>query len=150
MNATNKPLAFSVPGIPRPQGSKVSFRNGGMKEASAHLDSWRQAVILFARQAAGAANWKPGTRKFLVALTFAFPRPQSHFRSVNKQPVLRDDAPLFYDNTPDIDKLQRAVFDSLTYAAVWGDDKKAVSVEARKVYSQSPGLTCVITPIVSE
>lgn len=150
MNDINKPLAFSVPGIPRPQGSKVSFGNRRMKEASAHLDSWRQAVILFARQAAGGANWRPGTRKFMVKLTFAFPRPQSHFRSVNKQPVLRDDAPLFYDNTPDIDKLQRAVFDSLTYAAVWGDDKKAVSVEARKIYASEPGMTCVITPIVSE
>lgn len=150
MNDINKPLAFSVPGIPRPQGSKSHVGRGRMIESSKYLAEWRAAITASARKAAGASNWRPGTRKFMVKLTFAFPRPQSHFRSVNKQPVLRDDAPLFFDNTPDIDKLQRAVFDSLTYAAVWGDDKKAVSVEARKIYASEPGMTCVITPIVSE
>jgi Holliday junction resolvase RusA-like endonuclease len=146
----NKPLAFSVPGIPRPQGSKTYLGKGRMKESSPHLAGWREAIMWIARKAAGEIDWRPGTNKFVVDLVFAFPRPQTHYRSVNKQPVLRDDAPLFYDNTPDVDKLIRAVFDSLTLAGVWGDDKRAVGISARKVYATHPGVNVVVTKVVED
>jgi len=43
-------------------------------------------------------------------------------------------APDYPSKPPDIDKLMRAVLDSLTDAMVWTDDSLVVSVLARKVW----------------
>lgn len=50
----------------------------------------------------------------------------------------------------DTDKLLRAVFDALTLAGIWGDDKEAVVVNAEKTYDVEPGLTIRITQIEGE
>ena len=41
----NEPKMIVVRGKPAPQGSKVSFRNGYMKEASQFLMPWRNQIV---------------------------------------------------------------------------------------------------------
>ena len=40
---------------------------------------------------------------------------------------------------PDLDKLIRAMNDSLTDARVWGDDGQVTTISARKIYGPTPG-----------
>ena len=41
----NEPKMIVVRGKPAPQGSKVSYRNGYMKEASQFLMPWRNQIV---------------------------------------------------------------------------------------------------------
>jgi Holliday junction resolvase RusA-like endonuclease len=45
---------------------------------------------------------------------------------------------------PDLDKLVRAILDSLT-GVVWRDDAQVVDIVARKVYAETPGVDIAIT-----
>lgn len=70
-----------------------------------------------------------------ATLTFFFPRPKSHVRPNGK---LAKGAPAEMRRKPDIDKLQRAVFDALT-GVVWKDDCQVYQVIAHKQWSDTPG-----------
>ncbi|WPM94370.1 RusA-like Holliday junction resolvase [Arthrobacter phage Cupello] len=67
-----------------------------------------------------------------VDLTFYMPRPAGHFR---QDGTLRASAPKWPAVKPDIDKLERAVFDAITAAGVWADDSRAVVVAKSKQYA---------------
>ena len=71
-----------------------------------------------------------------VRATFVFPRPKSHYLPANgkrRDPVLRDDAPLWHVSPPDVDKLARSCLDALT-GVLWTDDAQVADIHARKVY----------------
>jgi crossover junction endodeoxyribonuclease RusA len=142
-------VTFAVDGIPRPQGSMrpwisrpsgrvVVSHSGGMV-----LARWRADV----HQAAIAAMIATPTAQTAVELdlTFYLPRPRSHVseRTGAKLASWRP-AP---DQLPDVDKLARAVLDSLT-AVVYGDDAQVVALTARKAYADNgwrPGVTVTAT-----
>lgn len=136
---------IEVPGIPVPQGSKTAFRHAStgrvvMVDANGNLKAWRTTVAHYARQAWAGA---PALEVPVVAsLGFYLPRPKSHYRTGRYAGMLRDAAPLLPAVKPDLDKLQRAVFDSLTTAGVWKDDSLCWNVSAHKCYADArePGL----------
>jgi crossover junction endodeoxyribonuclease RusA len=106
-------------GIPAPQGSKRVFIHPATKrpvltEASSKTRPWRQKIV----DACGTVpNHGPLEGPVAVYLVFTMPRPKSAPKSVTR-PATR----------PDCDKLQRAVFDSLTDAGVWKDDAQVCEV----------------------
>ncbi len=109
-----------VDGTPRPQGSKTSLGNGRMKESSRYVSAWRGYVGLLV----GREWWgDPSDHPFSVELVFEFGLPK-RVRD-GRQP---GDPHL---QTPDIDKLERAVLDALT-GIVWADDCQVVAVHKTK------------------
>lgn len=125
-------LAFTVPGVPAPQGSKNPW--GG--EANARTRPWRAAV-----SAEAALHW--GGRPLLggpveVAVQFAFPRPKAHYGTGRNANKLKDSAPEFVTKAPDLDKLARAIGDALT-GIVYRDDAQIARLEVEKVYGHSAG-----------
>lgn len=118
-------IEFWVDGIPVPQGSKSLFR-GRMVDANAGLKPWRKTVAKAAGEAlAGRQGFGDAV---CVLLDFYMPRGKTVKRP---RPSTR----------PDLDKMIRAIFDSLTTAQVWGDDGLAVSVHAAKYYADDqPGV----------
>lgn len=126
-----------VSGVPMPQGSKNAYRRGNkvvLVESSKGLPGWRTAV----RE--GAAVLPRLVGEVHVELIFAMPRPKSHYRTGRFAHLLKPSAPLFHSVKPDVDKLERAVFDALTQAGVVEDDCRIVSSCSQKVYSLSPGV----------
>lgn len=69
-----------------------------------------------------------------VDAVFHLPRPKSN---KSKHPV----------NPPDLDKLERGLWDALTLAGVWEDDAQVVLSHARKRWSQTPGAHVFIIPL---
>lgn len=132
-------LSFTVPGVPVPQGSKKHVGNGRMIEANPGLMPWRQAIIAAAVQAADAnEDWvSTGTQRatYAAKLAFRFPRPKYHFGVAG----VKNGAPVWHGTRPDLDKIVRASFDSLTQAQVIGDDAQIVYLIVSKTYGQ-PGL----------
>ena len=66
-----------------------------------------------------------------VTVTFYFKRLKSQYRTGKKAHLLRDDVPTWHASTPDCDKLQRCLADSLS-GVVLADDKQIASWVAAK------------------
>lgn len=125
-------LRFFVPGAPASQGSKRHVGNGVMVESSKRLKPWRDDVIRIAQTAAEMDGWTRPTEAHVHAV-FRFVRPRSV--SVARRPS--------HTVKPDLDKLVRALFDSLTIAGVLHDDANIVSLVAEKQYcvgAEMPGV----------
>ena len=118
---------FLIKQRPKPQ---QRHRNHG----KFHYDPSSKEKKDFRIQAKEYAPKKPLTHKFDVHLTFCYKRPKSHYRSVNKEPVLKDDMPYYKTSRPDVDNLARWVLDSLQDFYV--DDAQVVSLNAIKVYGE--------------
>jgi Holliday junction resolvase RusA-like endonuclease len=126
-----------IEGEPRPQGSKTPVQRGGkiiLIEAQKQLPAWREHMtqMLKLKQ---LEHETPFTTAVNVALTFWLPRP----KSVKRQ---------YATSTYDLDKLTRAVLDSVTKAGIWRDDSDVVDLTARKTYADmhAPGVLISITP----
>ena len=135
---------------PVPQGSKKIGRNRGTGRAvlvddNPALASWRALVAGTARK-----EWN-GRPPLVVPVSvwadFYLPRPAGHFGTGRNAGVLKASAPEWPAVKPDLDKLLRAVFDSLTTAGVWKDDSLAVVVSGAKHYADAlrrPGVSLQI------
>lgn len=136
-------IAFTVQGIPSPQGSVRAFvvngravvTQGGSAERRRNLSDWRGDVQ---RTAKHASNGRMFLGPVRVGLIFWLPRPAS-------APKARR----YPDKRPDLDKLVRAVLDALT-GSVWRDDAQVVQIDAGKDYAaagEPPGVRVVIAEV---
>lgn len=140
----------SVPGVPRPQGSKTRTRYGGMRESSKYVKAWREKVTGFAFAAresvaattVAALNSKSLEGPIVLGVEFVFSRPERHWarcamcRSLKSGTCalrhradgkrVRADAPTYVTSKPDVGKLLRAIEDSMTDAGAWCDDSQVV------------------------
>jgi crossover junction endodeoxyribonuclease RusA len=113
-------LAF-IPGTPAPQGSKSHVGNGVMIESSKAVKPWRESIRSALTTDAGLPRYKFEGAVF-ASLEFIMPRPKSAPKKSTPHA----------DKRPDLDKLVRSVFDSLTSAGVLRDDSCVVELSARK------------------
>ena len=135
-------LVIEVVGDPAPQGSKraipIKSKATGaftgkvnMVESSKKVKPWRTDV----RDAVLALKAAPIDGAVNVGITFFLKRPKAHYRTGKFAHLLRDDAPVYPDVKPDIDKLARATLDALTSAGIYADDCKVVDLHTRKRYA---------------
>ena len=135
-------IRFFVPGTPVPQGSMRHVGHGRVVHSNAAaLLPWRDSVRAAAAAAMGGRELWIGPVSML--LRFEFPRPKSHLGTGRNAGALRAGAPWFHMQTPDIDKLQRAVLDALT-GVVWRDDSQVFRVTATKAWTIAGGSTTII------
>lgn len=118
-------LDIFVPGRPAPQGSikAVVHRSTGravaIKDNNDRQKSWRQDVRDAARSAWGFTP--PMAGPVVIHIDFVMPRPLSTPKR-RTPPAIKK---------PDADKLERAVWDSLTHV-VWVDDAQVVEWSGTK------------------
>lgn len=130
-------IAFRVPGLPAPQGSKAfkGFTPSGraiMAESAAKtLDPWRKRIAMMAHnQMQGQA---PHTGPITMQLDFVLRRPKSTPKR-RTPPAIKK---------PDSDKLARAVFDALT-GVIYRDDSQVIDHRVTKRLAdlgENPGVT---------
>lgn len=126
-------LSVVVPGKPRAQGSMTLWRDDQGNERA----KYAAPVVAHRNLVVGAlvAAWRgqaPLTGPVLVSVRLSFPRPRAHYRTGRYSDQLRPDAPELHTQYPDLDKCLRLVFDALTVAGVWADDKQACDVTGGK------------------
>lgn len=117
-------LVFTVEGSPASQGSlsahvvkgRVRIHNDSRKTAP-----WRALVSARAREAM-PAGWEAIDAPVAVKLLFHLAPPM---RPRFRRPAVK----------PDLDKLVRAVLDSLTDAGVWRDDSRVVDLAVSAWYA---------------
>lgn len=139
-------VAFFVPGIPRPGGSKRAFMRPGMRfpvitdVGGEHTKNWRAVVALAAR---GAYEGLPLTGPLNLSVKFVMPRPKAHYRANGE---LKPNAPHFVTKAPDCTKLLRSLEDACT-GILWVDDSLIVEQSASKVFGELPGAQVSVTTV---
>lgn len=68
-----------------------------------------------------------------ISLVFVFERPLSHYGTGKNSDVLKDSAPYVHTGKPDLDNLQKFVFDALN-GTFFKDDSQIIMVTASKRY----------------
>ena len=122
-------IAFTVRGIPAPQGSKRHVGGGVLVESSNKVAPWRQDVRRAAEDAMNGHLPFDGPMEVVVTFTLAKPRTVKR-----EMPHVR----------PDLDKLVRSTLDALGSAGVYGDDSQVVSLVTWKVYGIIPGASIIV------
>ena len=112
-------VEFFVPGIPAPKGSKRHVGNGRLIEASKKLPPWTDAIL---ETISRLDYFVPFDEPVEVWATYYLPRPSTVTRDLPSVP-------------PDLDKLERGLFDALTKAGVWRDDSLVVDSHPSKRYA---------------
>jgi Holliday junction resolvase RusA-like endonuclease len=143
-------LTFTVDADPVPQGSKV--RSGpGIRDANAKvLAPWRDSVTAAAMAAVAKdstrGEYRPAELPLVpegpvaLALTFVMRRPLGHYGTGRNARKLKPRAPWYSAVRPDVDKLTRAVMDSLTGVA-YRDDGQVAALRVAKVYGPRGAVT---------
>jgi crossover junction endodeoxyribonuclease RusA len=137
-------LSFVVLGQPVPQGSARAFVTKGGRAVvtsdNTELRPWRDTVSWAARQALGEHSERPSfpiTGPVSLVLAFHVRRPVSERKTVDVYPI----------KPPDLDKMLRAIGDSLTNAGVVRDDALITDVVMRKRYVVTPDLAKIYDPL---
>jgi Holliday junction resolvase RusA-like endonuclease len=124
-------LTIEVFGEPASQGSHSVINGRIVQVNSAKHKRWRNAVV-FAALDLISEDWEPIDAPVELSVIFYLPRPKT---------VL--DRPL-PSVMPDLDKLIRAVADSLTDAKIYADDSRIVRITAQKLYADHRGSGALI------
>ncbi len=131
-------VGFRVEGDPVSQGSMAFYGGGrvahGRPAHARALAVWRAAVGEAGRAAMVAAGSGLLEGAVGVEVVFYVERPLVHFSGRRRSHPVRADAPTLNASKPDLDKLVRALLDSLT-AVVWVDDGQVAQVTATKRYA---------------
>jgi Holliday junction resolvase RusA-like endonuclease len=125
-------VSLSVTGDPASQGSHAIMQGRIVQVNSKKHKAWRNAITQTAL-ATLPADWEPIDEPCELIVNFYMPKPASVKRSL---PTV----------SPDLDKLIRAVGDSLTDSGVVVDDSRIVRISARKLYAIGiePGATILV------
>jgi crossover junction endodeoxyribonuclease RusA len=116
-------IYFTAFGDPAPQGSKRYVGNGIMIEASKKIPAWRKAVAeAVYRTFVATGDSSMFVEPVEIWATFYLARPKSVKR-------------LFPHVPPDLDKLERGLFDALTQGGLWKDDSLVVRSHTAKIYA---------------
>jgi Holliday junction resolvase RusA-like endonuclease len=129
-------VSFSVTGDPASQGSHAIMQGRIVQVNSSKHKSWRKAIALAATEAL-PSDWTPIDDPCELVVNFYMPKPKSVTRPLPSV-------------SPDLDKLIRAVGDSLTDSGVVADDSRIVRISARKLYAEGiePGATISVKSLL--
>jgi crossover junction endodeoxyribonuclease RusA len=123
-------LTIDVSGDPASQGSHSVINGRIVQVNSTKHKRWRNAVV-FAALDLIDEDWVPIDEPVELSVIFYLPRPKTATRE-------------FPSVTPDLDKLIRAVGDSLTTAGIISDDSRIIAIHAQKLYADARGVGAVI------
>ena len=129
-----EPIELWVHGLPAPQGSHKAVMDrrghpklvdGGTPKTRREHRQWRQAVTAEAlKWLELRPGWEPLDEPLKIRLLFVMPAPAT------------DKYRTRHAVSPDVDKLVRAVLDSLTVSGLILDDSRFFAVDAQSMYAR--------------
>lgn len=141
-------LTAQIPGTPRPQGSMKMMTNrrtgkGFLKYSDSTVDHRNLVVSVLA----GLWDREPYAGPVAVRVSFVFARPGAHYGTGKNADVVKDRAPVWHSQTPDVDKLLRLICDALTVAGVLRDDRQVALTRAQKHWGPADGTYLEVMPL---
>ena len=125
-------VSLSVTGDPASQGSHAIINGRIVQVNGSKHKAWRKAIVQEAINTI-PSGWVPIDEPCELIVAFYLPKPKTVTRSLPSV-------------SPDLDKLVRAVGDSLTDSGVVSDDSRIVRISARKLYAEGiqPGASILV------
>ena len=123
-------IKFSVPGNPKALKRPKFVRRG--KYVGAYDPSTKDKDTFLSIALASKPD-KPLEVPLFIASCFYFPRPKSHY---NKK-GLKPDAPFYHTSRPDIDNLEKMIYDALN-GIFFKDDSLICRTACHKLYGDVP------------
>lgn len=125
-----------VNGLPKAQPRPKAFARGGRAGIydPGTAEGWKGLIAQALQSHAGKAI----TDALRVDLVFYFPRPKSHYGTGRNSEVLKLSAPIYHKTKPDIDNLEKAVYDALSEKSgigLWKDDTQVVKSRPEKRFA---------------
>jgi len=131
-----KSISFTIPLTPTGQMRPRFSSQGKFKRAyKAEKQERREVNALFYIQ--DIAPPKPLSGPLSVRVLYYMPRPKSHYGTGKNSTVLKKNAPLYHVFKPDIDNLNKFVYDILN-KLIWLDDSQVCIETSEKIYSVNP------------
>ena len=129
-------VSLSVTGDPASQGSHAIINGRIVQVNGSKHKAWRKAIVEEAINTL-PSGWVPIDEPCELIVAFYLPKPKTVTRSLPSV-------------SPDLDKLVRAVGDSLTDSGVVADDSRIVRISARKLYAEGiqPGATIQVKTLI--
>jgi len=137
----SKLIDLFIPGVPRPQGSLTGMVSKGSNRVfMKYPDSTVQHRNMLVYTLAAAYEGEEYCGAVILATTFTFPRPKSHFGTGKNAQLLKATAPDWHIQTPDADKLLRLTGDAVTIANIIKDDSQIVIARSEKRWTSTEAL----------
>ena len=123
---------FSIPGKPiAKKRPRFAVRNG--KGIAYNGQSTEEGKVILQLQK--ESEWIGLIKKPVrIDFCFWFPRPKNHFKSNNPDHDLKENAPIYHMQKPDIDNLIKFYLDCMN-GIIIEDDKQVVYISATKEFS---------------
>ena len=145
----NSSFTFTVLGKPATQGSKTYKGRGVMVDSCKRLKAWRQLVRKTAKSLRPSGWYARLNAPICVSVVFVFARANDQY--INNTPGpdrLKPDAPQHCTKRiGDVDKLSRAILDSLSEGVVYNDDAQVIDLIAHKRYANDREQPCAIITV---
>lgn len=93
-----------------------------------------------------AQHWRLIKNPIEITTIFYMGRPKNHFGTGKNKERLKNSAPIYHTTKPDIDNLQKMVYDCLN-STVWADDSQICKSTAQKIYSEQPQTIIIIKEV---
>ena len=138
----NGNIVFEIPGNPIAK-KRPRFARRGEYTITYNPQETEEGRMLWEIKTQLPIGWLPINAPIKISTIFYLKRPKSHFGSGKNAGVLKKNAPTYPVCKPDIDNLQKMVYDCLN-KVVWSDDSYIFESYARKEYSCNPRTEIVI------
>lgn len=140
----NEPIIFEIPGNPK---ALKRHRRAKRKGKIITYDPSSNDKLNFAKQAKQYAPDEPFNCPIYVKILFWLKRPRIHYRTGKYSDCIKQNAPLYHTNRPDIDNMVKFVADSLN-GIFWKDDSIICRLDTLKAYTdETPSTEIVIREI---
>jgi len=129
-------FSFTVPGVPIAK-KRPRFVRKGNHVGTYNCQETEEGRLRFdiARQL--PTPWILLNAPIRVTCHFYMKRPRCHYGTGKNSDKLKNNAPYRHTSRPDIDNLQKTIYDCCNQI-VWGDDAFVCESFSRKEYSESP------------
>lgn len=132
-------IKLFVPGIARTSGSHDSYQ-GRIVHAGKHTKDWMNKISWMFMEKYGRPCISEAP--FYLNVLVYLPHRKEEWGKGRNAGKLKPSAPTKHTRQPDLDKLVRAIQDSLTNL-VWGDDSQVIKLTAEKHFADKdhpPGI----------
>ena len=136
-------IEISVLGEPKPQPRHRHYKRGKFTGTYDPAKEGKETFLFLVLEHAPA---KPLDEPLRVDINFYFPRPKAHYGTGRNAGKLKPSAPARHIVKPDIDNLQKWVYDSMN-KVFWRDDSIICECRVRKLYDDMPRTEIIISPL---
>lgn len=140
-----KLIEIYINGVPKGQPRPRSFIMGGKARVynPSTAEGWKNAIAAAFQM---FIPEKPYEGPLSVSIWFRMPRPKSHYRTGKFSNLLKDSAPEFHLQKPDLDNMVKAVLDCLVHIRYIVDDDEIAVLNTGKWWSgrDESGATIIV------